>query len=99
MLAAVVVIPDIVSKKASATLIDFVAAIKDFKRWTATATAQLLGSDGENFWQRDWFDHWSRGPEQDERIKRYIRDNAVKAGLVTNPHDWPYWWQRDSHEK
>jgi len=42
------------------------------------------------FWQREWFDHWSRSDEEDERIMLYIRNNPVKAGLVRDYHDWPY---------
>jgi REP element-mobilizing transposase RayT len=65
--------------------------LEGFKRRTARFAAPLLGIKGEDFWQREWFDHWSRGPQQDERIKRYIRLNAVKAGLVAQPEDWPFW--------
>jgi putative transposase len=48
------------------------------------------------FWQREWFDHWSRSDEEDERIILYIRNNPVKAGLVEDYVDWPYgsWSQR-----
>jgi putative transposase len=64
--------------------------LENFKRWTGHRAAQILGTDGERFWQREWFDHWSRSDAEDEKIIRYIRNNPVKAGLVTAPEAWPY---------
>jgi putative transposase len=47
------------------------------------------------FWQREWFDHWSRSDAEDERIAAYIRRNPEKAGLVAAYQDWPYGsWRR-----
>jgi REP element-mobilizing transposase RayT len=74
--------------------LSLISSIQDFKRWTAREAAKELGIPGTEFWQREWFDHWSRGPESDERIRRYIRMNAVKAGLAEAPEDWPYFWER-----
>ena len=59
--------------------------LEDFKRWTGHQAAKLLAVDGERFWQREWFDHWSRSDAEDDRIARYIRNNPVKVGLVTDP--------------
>jgi REP element-mobilizing transposase RayT len=42
------------------------------------------------FWQREWFDHWSRSDEEDDRIVAYIRQNPVKASLVATYQDWPH---------
>lgn len=39
-------------------------------------------------WQREWFDHWSRNQNEDERISEYIRQNPVKAKLVANYENW-----------
>jgi putative transposase len=64
--------------------------VEDFKRWTGHQAAKILSQDEERFWQREWFDHWSRSDEQDETIVRYIRDNPVKAGLVQDYADWQY---------
>jgi REP element-mobilizing transposase RayT len=61
-----------------------------FKRWTGRQAAEHLNRKGEQFWQREWFDHWSRSPREDERITEYIRHNPVKAGLVETPDQWPY---------
>lgn len=72
--------------------------LEDFKRWTGHQAVKLLrGSKSrsasgthEPFWQREWFDHWSRSDEEDHRILAYIRNNPVKAGLVQRPEQWPY---------
>jgi len=64
--------------------------ISGFKRKTSREIGKATGVPGEVFWHREWFDHWSRSAEQDEKIKKYIRDNPVKAGLVKNSCDWPF---------
>src|SRR5262249_16192124 len=64
--------------------------LEDFKRWTGHRAAQILHLDGKRFWQREWFDHWSRSDAEDEKIIRYIRDNPVKAGLAATSAAWPY---------
>jgi len=51
--------------------------IVSFKRWTATQAAEISGLDSSRFWQREWFDHWSRSLEEDEAIERYIRQNST----------------------
>jgi REP element-mobilizing transposase RayT len=69
--------------------------LEDFKRWTGHQTGKILGMAGDRFWQREWFDHWSRLDEQDERIAAYIRNNPEKAGLVERYTDWRYGsWSR-----
>ncbi|HYT89509.1 MAG TPA: hypothetical protein VEL76_12455 [Gemmataceae bacterium] len=64
--------------------------LEQFKRWTGHQAAKLLNLNGERFWQDEWFDHWSRSDEEDEKIVAYIRQNPVKAKLVDNYQDWPY---------
>ncbi|MCL4206839.1 MAG: hypothetical protein KJ000_30525 [Pirellulaceae bacterium] len=65
-------------------------ALENFKTWTGGQAGRLLQMDGERFWQGEWFDHWSRSDEQDERIVAYLRRNPEKAGLVQSYHEWPY---------
>jgi REP element-mobilizing transposase RayT len=62
--------------------------LEDFKRWTGHQAAKLLRTNGRSFWQGEWFDHWSRSDEEDDRIVAYIRDNPVKAGLVQDYRNW-----------
>jgi REP element-mobilizing transposase RayT len=64
--------------------------LDDFKRWTGHRAVGLLKSASARFRQREWFDHWSRSDQEDERIVRYIRENPVKAGLVVASSLWRY---------
>jgi REP element-mobilizing transposase RayT len=64
--------------------------LEDFKRWTGHRAAKLLPGDSERIWQREWFDHWSRSDEEDEKIARYIRKNPEKAKLVENSLNWKF---------
>ena len=49
-----------------------------------------LGRVGEPFWQDESFDHWIRDSSQFERIRSYIEQNPVKAGLAKKPEDWQW---------
>jgi putative transposase len=64
--------------------------VEGFKRWTGHEAARSLNLGSQRFWQDEWFDHWSRSDEEDEKIITYIRQNPEKAGLTTNHRDWPY---------
>lgn len=50
----------------------------------------LLGRKGQPFWQEESFDHWIRDGAQFERVRWYIENNPVKAGLVKSPLEWPW---------
>jgi REP element-mobilizing transposase RayT len=70
-------------------------SLEQFKRWTGHRAAKLLSGNGERFWQDEWFDHWSRSDEEDEKIIVYMRRNPEKAKLVSDYRDWPYGsWNR-----
>ena len=61
-----------------------------FKRWTGRQAKAILSLAEVHFWQNESFDHWVRSDAEYERTTEYIRENPVKAGLVTNYRDWPY---------
>ncbi len=65
-------------------------SLESFKRWTGHQAARLVRLNDGRFWQDEWFDHWSRSPEQDDRISLYIRRNPETAGLVSSYLDWRY---------
>ncbi len=65
-------------------------AMKRFKQYTAREANRMLDRKGKRFWQREWFDHWSRSAQEDDRIISYIRNNPVCAGLAKSPEDWPW---------
>jgi len=56
--------------------------LADFKAWMAKACGVK--------WQRDFFDHRLRGMESAAQKANYIRNNPVRAGLVSRPEDWPF---------
>ena len=76
--------------------------MKKFKEWTSREANRALGQRRRRFWQDEWFDHWSRSAEEDEKIRSYIRSNPVRAGLAARVEDWPYgsWsWQLPGRKK
>jgi REP element-mobilizing transposase RayT len=60
------------------------------KSFTATQANQILHQTGSPFWQQETYDHLVRTQPSFEKIKRYIENNPVKAGLVKNREDYPY---------
>jgi REP element-mobilizing transposase RayT len=63
---------------------------KGIKAAAARDANRILRRTGRPFWQGESFDHWVRGPAEFERIRAYIQQNPVKAGLVSKPQDWPW---------
>ena len=41
-------------------------------------------------WQKGFFDHLIRSGESHAEKWKYVRENPVRAGLVTTAEDWPY---------
>jgi len=64
---------------------DFMRTVKTF---TAREANNLLDRTGQPFWQHESYDHWVRNDEQFQRIDRYIHENPVRAGLVSNSEDY-----------
>ena len=71
--------------------------LKSLKGATAREANELLGRTGESFWQKESYDHWVRDQAEFERIRLYIENNPVKAGLVNAPERYP--WSSASVEK
>ena len=51
---------------------------------------EILGSKLRSFWQPGFFDHVLRHSESYAEKWDYVWRNPVRAGLVTEPEDWPY---------
>jgi putative transposase len=64
--------------------------MQSLKGSTARQANLILGRTGETFWQSESYDHWVRNAVEWERIRAYIENNPVKAGLVRNPSDYPW---------
>ncbi len=60
------------------------------KGTTARRANLILSRQGNRFWQDESFDHWVRIAAEGEKIRRYIENNPVVAGLVARPEDWPW---------
>ena len=55
---------------------------------TSRQANALLKRTGEAFWQSESFDHWVRTPTESGRIRQYIEQNPIKAGLVSSADQW-----------
>ncbi len=55
---------------------------KALKGFTAKRANQMLARTGNPFWQEESYDHLVRDRAEWERIKFYIEENPVCAGLV-----------------
>ena len=58
------------------------------KQCLAKSVARLPSADP--VWQRGFFDHALRSDESYAEKWNYVRENPVRASLVTNPDDWPF---------
>lgn len=57
---------------------------------TAYRANLILSRTHQRFWQDESFDRWVRNPAEGDKIRKYIENNPVMAGLVTRPEDWPW---------
>ena len=59
------------------------------KRFAANCCNRLLGRCG-TFWQAESYDRWIRDGDELERIIRYVEENPVEAGLVSEAAQWRF---------
>jgi len=62
--------------------------MKSIKNYSARKANLELGRTGQTFWQSESYDHWVRDGRELERIRLYIENNPVKAGLVKRPEQF-----------
>jgi REP element-mobilizing transposase RayT len=55
---------------------------KSLKGITAKRANAMLGLTGNSFWQEESYDHLVRHDREFEKIRNYIEENPVRAGLV-----------------
>ena len=60
-----------------------------WKQWSSKELRSLLGLEGP-FWQKEFFDHLLRSNESYSEKWEYIRQNPVRAGLITRADDWEF---------
>ncbi len=61
-----------------------------WKEWTSKRIRRQNGLS-DSIWQEEFFDHVLRSLESYDEKWNYVRDNPVRAGLVTTADEWP--WQ------
>ena len=62
--------------------------MRRLKGASARAANLLLRRTGEPFWQSESYDHLVRNEAEFARIRAYIENNPVKAGLVSSPEKY-----------
>ncbi len=75
--------------RSDGTYIALSAIMQSLKGYTARQVNKLLNREGQ-FWQHESYDHIVRNAAELQRIRLYILNNPVKAGLVTNLEEWPW---------
>jgi putative transposase len=67
--------------------------INERKSRTGVRRSQEESSSGvrrTQVWHREYWDRFIRNESHLAVVRNYIRMNPVKAGLVTNPEEWPW---------
>lgn len=59
--------------------------------WRAEVTRHWPNASEKPIWQKDFFDRQLRTGESYRKKCEYVRQNPVRAGLVTNAESYP--WQ------
>jgi putative transposase len=57
-----------------------------------SAWKQYMARQAGIKWQRDFFEHRLRSGEGFREKALYVRQNPVRAGLVSSAEEWPYVW-------
>jgi REP element-mobilizing transposase RayT len=63
--------------------------VKSWKTYSARRINAILGRQGA-LWQREYFDRFIRDESHFERVRAYIENNPVAAGLTTHAASWPF---------
>jgi putative transposase len=63
--------------------------MQDLKKFTGLHCNRQLNRSGA-FWEEEYYDHIVRDQREFERTVRYILQNPVKAGMVSDWQDWTW---------
>ena len=92
-LQAAVVMPDHVHVLATLKKTELSQLMQRFKNFTARKINQTLNLQG-SLWQRHYHDHAIRREEDLNEVVLYVLNNPVRAGLVEDFHNYPFWYCR-----
>ena len=67
---------------------DLASTVGGIKGSSAREANRLLNRSGSPFWAKDYFDRRIRDGDHEGRVRRYIENNPVKAGLCSGVEDW-----------
>ena len=93
ILDAAVVMPDHIHFVAGLKNGSLATTMRSLKRHTAKKINILLGRAGP-FWQPQYHDHAVRKDEDLNEVVLYTLYNPVRAGLVKDFHEYPFWYCR-----
>ena len=63
---------------------------ESLQSWVAYWKRLAVFASGGGFWQKNFWDTQLRRHESYAAKWDYVRNNPVRARLVTKPEDWPY---------
>ena len=72
--------------------------MRSLKGFTARQANKALGRSGQ-FWEAESYDHQIRDEAELYRIIRYVLQNPVKAGLVTDWRRWKWTYLADEYKE
>ena len=90
---AAVVMPDHLHIVAALRKESLSTVMHSLKRYLARKINLLLKREGP-FWQRQYHDHAVRKDEDLNQLVQYTLNNPVRAGLVSDFRDYPFWYCR-----
>ena len=93
VLDAAVVMPDHLHFVMSLHSGSLAQLMQSLKGYTAYKINELLIKKG-TFWQQHYHDHAVRQDEDLNEVVLYTLYNPVRAGLVNDFHDYPFWYCR-----
>ena len=93
ILVAAVVMPDHLHFVAGLRQDSLAQIMRSLKSYTAKKINILLQKKG-SFWQPQYHDHAVRKDEDLNEVVLYTLQNPVRANLVDDFHDYPFWYCR-----
>ena len=91
LLDAAVIVPDHLHFVAGLLNGSLAQVMHSLKSYTAKSINLLIDRQGP-LWQRHYHDHAVRKGEDLNNVVLYTLQNPVRAGLVNDFHDYPFWY-------
>ena len=91
ILDAAIIMPDHIQFVAALQQDSLDRLMHSLKSYTAKKINNLLNRQG-TFWHPQYHDHAVRKDEDLNEVVLYSLNNSVRAGLVRDFHDYPYWY-------